>query len=63
MPEFQGKTPFAVNVKVVYSSESASGLREAYRLLAKKVLEASSRCKQCYYCCDDFEFMGSPGDA
>ncbi|GAF27396.1 glucose-6-phosphate 1-dehydrogenase [Moorella thermoacetica Y72] len=45
-PGFQGKTPFPVNVKVVYSSEGSSGLQEAYRLLAKKLLEASSRCKQ-----------------
>ncbi|WXJ82212.1 hypothetical protein MHLNE_15730 [Moorella humiferrea] len=46
MPGFQEKKPFPVNVKVVYSSENTSGLQEAYRLLAKKVLEASNRCKQ-----------------
>jgi len=45
-PKIKGRKLFPVNVKVVYSSESASGFQEAYRLLAKKVLEASNKCKQ-----------------
>lgn len=32
-------------VKIVYSKDGSSGLKEAYRLLAKKVLEAK-KCKQ-----------------
>lgn len=32
-------------VKIVYSKNGGSGLKEAYRLLAKKVLEAK-KCKQ-----------------
>lgn len=32
-------------VKIVYSQDGSSGLKEAYRLLAKKVLEAK-KCKQ-----------------
>jgi len=32
-------------VKIVYSKDGSSGIREAYRLLAKKVMEAK-KCKQ-----------------
>lgn len=32
-------------VKIIYSKEGGSGLKEAYRLLARKVLEAK-KCKQ-----------------
>lgn len=32
-------------VKIIYSKDGGSGLKEAYRLLAKKVLEAK-KCKQ-----------------
>jgi hypothetical protein len=35
-----------VTVKVVYSKNGGSGLKDAYRLLARKVLEAKEKCTQ-----------------
>ncbi len=33
-----------VSVKVIYSKNGSSGLRDAYRLLAKKLLEEKEKC-------------------
>ncbi len=33
-----------VTVKVVYSKNGGGGLKDAYRLLARKVLEAKEKC-------------------
>ncbi|MFZ5633201.1 MAG: hypothetical protein ACOY40_10180 [Bacillota bacterium] len=37
-----------VSVKVIYSKNGSSGLRDAYRLLAKKLLEEKEKCTQQY---------------
>lgn len=40
-----GTKRLPVSVKIVYASEESTGLQDAYRLLARKVLEAKR--KQC----------------